>query len=999
MRKLINWCKNEWILIASLIILAFIPLYPKLPLINVIRTWVYIRLDDFVVAVTFAGFAFYLIRKRTWPDTPLTVPILVYWAVGLLSSLFAITFFRHVIPNFFPHLVILNYLRRIEYMWFFFLGFYAVWKKPKNLPFIVWTLAITLVGIIAYGFGQKFLGWPAYLTMNEEFAKGVPLRLPPTARIPSTFGGHYDLAAYLVFVIPIFGSMVIGMKRWWQKIVMLLLAAGGLVMLLYTASRISFGVYLVAISTMLWWKHKKWAIIPVIIISFLFLNSVSTASERFYKTLRFDNVVIDLSTGKPIGTVDEVENGKAVINKQESPATESLPRGTEYLGAPPVAVAPAKTVKTVEVYTNTPLATGSGEIATVSGSFLIQKAFVYDISITTRFQGEWPRAIEAFKRNILLGSGYSSISLATDGDYVRMLGESGVAGTVTFLGIFLVAYMLYFAHRKDLPSYDESFVTGVYAGLVGLFLNAILIDVFEASKDAYTLWLIMGFAVGTLLVRSWHRNYGNVLWNALISNTAFFFYLFTAVLLFFQRTFSMYFVADDFTWLRWAATTTLSGLPKYFTDAAGFFYRPIPKLFYFMLYTVFWLTSGAYHVMVVGLFAAIALLLFALLLRLRVRKVVAFVIAVLFASLSIHHENVIWISGASSLLSVFFLVLALLLVTYWKNLIGWKRWLVWVGILAFSLCSALSWEAGAVTPIIVFVVAWGYGGAGIIEFVSALLTLSSYVILRSHAHAVPPSGDYNVRLSTLPVNAIGNGVGYILAIFGGPKVVEYMGSVRAALRQQRAMLIAVSGVIGLGVLWRAWVYRKNFTKEKRVILAWIVGFLLAISPFVGLGNMAERYALPGSLLLCIMVGLACDQLLKKGWITRFAVVLAVFACVVWNAHELSRVMGDWEYASSVSQQTVLTIKTNYFPLQDKQVFVFVNTPIRYGRAWIFPTGLTDAMWHMFKFNAYPYQVFTADSVPAAFKITSPLGTPDVLVFDKSGKLNKAVKTVQTVEEK
>ena len=62
MQKLINWCKQYGLLILTLFLLAFIPLYPKLPIINVIRTWVYIRLEDFFIAGISAIFLWILIR-------------------------------------------------------------------------------------------------------------------------------------------------------------------------------------------------------------------------------------------------------------------------------------------------------------------------------------------------------------------------------------------------------------------------------------------------------------------------------------------------------------------------------------------------------------------------------------------------------------------------------------------------------------------------------------------------------------------------------------------------------------------------------------------------------------------------------------------------------------------------------------------------------------------------------------------------------------------------
>jgi hypothetical protein len=93
---------------------------------------------------------------------------------------------------------------------------------------------------------------------------------------------------------------------------------------------------------------------------------------------------------------------------------------------------------------------------------------------------------------------------------------------------------------------------------------------------------------------------------------------------------------------------------------------------------------------------------------------------------------------------------------------------------------------------------------------------------------------------------------------------------------------------------------------------------------------------------------------------------------------------------------MLSLKHTFFPLQDKQAFAFVNTPIRYGRAWIFPTGLNDAMWHMFKFNPYPYLVYSASSVEEAFKLTTPLGTPAVLLFEDM-TLKVAQHTTKVIE--
>jgi hypothetical protein len=307
MKKALRWLTSNFGGLSILFFLAFIPLYPKVPLINVIRTFVYIRLEDFLVAIAIGLYILQRIRNRQIPKTPLTWPILVYWGVGIMSAVFSILFIGPKLLGYFPHLVILHFLRRIEYMMMFFMAFDAVSRKKSFVSAVIWTLAGTTLAIIIYGLGQKFFGWPAFLTMNEEFAKGIPLRLPPTARIPSTFAGHYDLAAFVVLTIPILAAFVFAAKKIWEKIVFFLLSVGSLVMLFLTQSRTSFLVYLVGISAMLLWYKKKWFIIPVILASFFLLNFFNGASDRFYKTFRYNDIIVDLSTGRPIGTLAMLE--------------------------------------------------------------------------------------------------------------------------------------------------------------------------------------------------------------------------------------------------------------------------------------------------------------------------------------------------------------------------------------------------------------------------------------------------------------------------------------------------------------------------------------------------------------------------------------------------------------------------------------------------------------------------------------------------------------------
>ncbi len=120
-----------------------------------------------------------------------------------------------------------------------------------------------------------------------------------------------------------------------------------------------------------------------------------------------------------------------------------------------------------------------------------------DRSTSIRLNVEWPRAIRALSKNPLLGTGYSSITLATDNDYLRLLGETGILGFLAFALIFLrIGEVI----LKSLPfrfngEYEKAFVAGFIGSLPGLFLNATFIDIFEASKFAILFWLLMGILV------------------------------------------------------------------------------------------------------------------------------------------------------------------------------------------------------------------------------------------------------------------------------------------------------------------------------------------------------------------------------------------------------------------------------------------------------------------------------------------------------------------------
>lgn len=987
MKKLLDWLSNTGLYVIALFLLAFIPLYPKLPLIDIVQTWAYVRLEDFFVAFACIILLIVKIRERKMVHTPITIPIVVYFVVVSISLINAFIFIFPQFPTqLYPHLALLHFARRVEYISVFFLAFEAFRKKP-NLGGVIGVLSGTYALVLLYGIGQKFFGFPAFLTMNEEFAKGIPLRLPSTARIPSTFGGHYDLGAFLVFTIPIMGSLIFAMRRWYLKLLYFLLTLGGLIVLLFTASRISFGVYLVAISIMLFWQKKALFIVPVIILSVVVMNLTSGASERFYKTFRVSNVVVDLSTGKPIGTLDKLEGMSATLQKIESPAEESLPKGSEFINIPGGTTSgtsqgeeAAQTIQKVDYLTSEGLEKGTGEMATISGSFLVQKALVYDISITTRLQGQWPRAMEAFNRNIFLGSGLSSLSLAADGDYHRMLGETGILGAIAFLGIMLTSFVVFFRLKESAPTFPRAFAIGVFAGLSGLLCNAVLIDVFEASKVAFSLWLILGFGLSALTKDADIKvSYFSLLKKVFTHPKAIIFYLWIVVFLVWEKTLSVYFLGDDFTWTRWAAQSSIGDIFGYFTNSQGFFYRPIPKLWYFGLFSIFWLRPFFYHVASLLLVSGIATLLFVFLKERGVHWMVAWGTALFFSVLSIHHENIYWISGQSSLLSAFFMILGMVLYQRIWNGTG-RLSIVKRGVAALSIfCSMLCYDGMVVVPLIMFLQAVlvykkGKNAAWI------LLLIPLYWIIRSLAGAVEPSGDYGYKWTTFLVNSIGNGIAYLGGIVVGPRVLESAVPVRLFFKQYLPQVSAGVGIVLLVVGIVVWRIRKKLGSYQDILIFLLSAFISSLS-YLGLGNSSERYVFIPSIFICIALGLFVSRIMSspKRYTAKSFVIIGLLVLCWWNIREVDRLGEDWKKASNIAETSLLAIKHEVFPPKEIVSFFIINTPIRYGRAWVFPTGMSDALWHMFRENMYA--TYNMPTIESAYLYRAHKGLRYVYVFE------------------
>jgi len=113
------------------------------------------------------------------------------------------------------------------------------------------------------------------------------------------------------------------------------------------------------------------------------------------------------------------------------------------------------------------------------------------------------------------------------------------------------------------------------------------------------------------------------------------------------------------------------------------------------------------------------------------------------------------------------------------------------------------------------------------------------------------------------------------------------------------------------------------------------------------------------------------------------VAITIFFLLLWlNWRELRVVESQWEEASVIAQNVLETPRKLYFPLGDRTNLVFVGVPERVGRAWVFPVGLSDALYHMF--NDDRLRVYTTGTKNEGIRLKKDLsGVTHIVVFDKN----------------
>ncbi|OGE29001.1 hypothetical protein A2867_03500 [Candidatus Daviesbacteria bacterium RIFCSPHIGHO2_01_FULL_40_11] len=453
-----------------LFLFVFIPVYPKFPLINVTDTFVAIRLEDLMIGLTISLWGVYLVLSnqiRAILRDKLSLAILLFFSIGAVS-LFSANFLTHTVV---PHISILHLFRRIEFIMLLPVVVTSV-KTKKQFIWVLIFLALTVLTVNGYALGQQYLDWPVISTTNSEFSKGLILRLTPGARVNSTFAGHYDLAVFLAMAIVILTALFFAVSKR-IKIPIFLLGLLSLGVLIMTAARLSFVAAFIGIIAALILIRKTKYLLLILGVIVVILVYPSQLRDRLISTV----------------TVNLLQQGQRYEGKTQDQKVRSK------LNIPTLAIQTSSVSASTSSF-----ASPSGQTATdiTPGEPIDTTQLGVYRSFQIRLQIEWPRAITSFTKNPLLGTGYSSLDIATDNDFLRSLGEVGILGTLAFILIIVEIVKRVFYSIKNGSKLIRFFSAGVLAMLIAFIVNGLFIDVFEASKVASLFWMILGLNLAVL---------------------------------------------------------------------------------------------------------------------------------------------------------------------------------------------------------------------------------------------------------------------------------------------------------------------------------------------------------------------------------------------------------------------------------------------------------------------------------------------------------------------
>ena len=423
---------------------------PKLNLIGINRTYstAGIRTDDLLTL------ALLIVALR---DSYSYRNKYIKWGLGFLAALSAASVVSMIVGRAGGYennilFSILAIARKFEYFAFALIGIYLA-RKTKNaekavLAEFTWMNCFHVV-----------IGLLQVLGRCNYAVSGIVSNHDYNGFAVSTFNGHYEYGMFLCFAIVIY---LICFVRACRK---------------RSAGECLFSAGMILASFAMIWltKSRSSLVIGLFLTVMILLFSIRKTSRLPLKICAFAGALVFIlagalfATGKlDLGRFAEVDLGKYAESLKDNMENGSLREYIAYIQ--------------------------SGEPEWKLG---INKGL--DASAALRFY-KWGAALDGFRQSPVFGYG-TGVTRVMDGNYIKLLGETGVAGALLWLAMFGYFMKSVWALRKEVPS-----ARIVFWMMISILAASVFIDMFEASKPMEMLWLGVGLAIGAASVKTAENN-------------------------------------------------------------------------------------------------------------------------------------------------------------------------------------------------------------------------------------------------------------------------------------------------------------------------------------------------------------------------------------------------------------------------------------------------------------------------------------------------------------
>lgn len=113
-------------------------------------------------------------------------------------------------------------------------------------------------------------------------------------------------------------------------------------------------------------------------------------------------------------------------------------------------------------------------------------------------------------------------------------------------------------------------------------------------------------------------------------------------------------------------------------------------------------------------------------------------------------------------------------------------------------------------------------------------------------------------------------------------------------------------------------------------------------------------------------------------------IFALFI-LIWFGLSIGKEQDDWKRAGDITHYTLGYFKVEQSNLPVGQTLYFINRPIKYKNAWVFPVGLVDGLWFIYRDNT-----LVVNDVPSVEKARSIAGQgyPYIFSFDINDEIHQ-----------